>query len=165
MKIRAFICLATPMLLGACFGDSQSLTDDGRGYPELSLEFAEATTAGSTETATLTITNPGPGAMDSLVIAFSRLGDPALPLPIVDVAPADDEGAVQDVTPEPTAVSPDGVIYTFDGIAVGETLTIEFELTIPRADGPAGNAILVYEGRDPDRARGVRLETEVGVSL
>jgi hypothetical protein len=150
------------LMLVACYGPDPNLTDEGLSKPELALEFPEETTAGSTKTAELRILNPGPGDMDSLVVAFSRLGDPELPLPIVDVAPGKEEGAVRDVEPAPTAVSPDGVIYTFDGLDEGRELVIRFTLRIPVVTGPAGNAILVYEGSDPDRAKGVRLETEVG---
>ena len=161
--IRSFVLALTAMLtLSACFGDAQTLTEAGEGYPELSIDFPPTTTAGATETVALTISNPGPGEMDSLVVAFSRLGDPALPTPIVDVTARNREGAVRDVTPEPNAVSADGITYTFDGLAVEESVTIEFEVVIPQADGAAGNAILVYEGQDPNRARGVRLETKVG---
>lgn len=157
-----FVALAATFAFTACFGDTQSLSESGKGLPELSMEFPEDTTAGSTETAELTISNPGPGEMDSLVVAFSRLGSPSLPMPIVDVTARNREGAVKDVTPEPTAVSADGITYTFDGIGVDESVTIEFEVVIPQTEGSAGNAVLVYEGQDPNRARGVRLETEVG---
>lgn len=150
------------LLFVACFGDSQSVTEQGKGFPELTLDFPASTTAGSTETAALTIMNPGPEDMDSLVVAFSRLGDPELPQPIVDVVGRNDEGSVRDVDPRPNAVSPDGIIYTFDGIAEGESTTVTFTLVVPNQTGPAGNAILVYEGQDPNRARGVRLKTEVG---
>ena len=162
---RRFILVAAVgfALLGACFENDANLTESGEGKPELSLSFPESTMSGSTEVAELTILNPGPGEMESLVVAFSRLGDPRLPPPIVDVSPRRGrDGAVQDVSPPPRAVSPDGIIYTFDGLGEGEQLVIEFTLRIPLADGPAGNAILVYEGQDPGRARGVRLETEVG---
>lgn len=162
MKSRLSIVAAGLLLLVACVGETQSLTDEGRGFPDPEVTFPATATAGSVQTAELTVTNPGPGDMGSLVVAFSRLGDPELPVPIVDVSGRDEDGAVRDVSPKPNAVSPDGVIYTFEGIDVGESVTIEFELTIPSADGPAGNAILVYDGGEPDRARGVRIETEVG---
>ena len=151
------------VLLGGCFENDANLTEGGEGKPELALSFPETTTSGSIEVAELTILNPGPGEMESLVVAFSRLGDPQLPPPIVDASPQRGrDGVVQDVSPAPRAVSPDGIIYTFDGIGEGEQLVVEFSLRIPVIDGPAGNAILVYEGQDPERARGVRLETEVG---
>ena len=162
MRKRAALAAAT-LLLVSCYGPDPNLTDKGLGKPEVTLSFPEATTSGSTETASLTISNPGPGDMDSLVVAFSRLGDPKLPPPLVDVTSRNDEnGVVENVTPEPRGVSPDGIIYTFAGLDEGEQVVIEFELHIPVLTGPAGNAILVYEGSDPERAKGVRLETEVG---
>ena len=148
--------------LAACFGPDPGVTESGKGKPEPTIEFPATATPGSVQEAELIVTNPGPGDMQSVVVAFSRLGDPKLPLPIVDVAPPNGEGPVVDVTPKPNAVSPDGVIYTFSGLDEGDALTITFRLRIPVERGPAGNAILVYEGQDPERARGVRLETEVG---
>lgn len=161
---RLAVLAMAALVFASCYGGPDpNLTKDGLSKPELTLEFPEETTAGSTQTAELTILNPGPGDMDSLVVAFSRLGDPKLPAPIVDVSPRDDDGGtVRDVVPEPQAVSPDGVIYTFDGLDEGRELVIRFSLRVPPVSGPAGNAILVYEGSDPERARGVRLETEVG---
>lgn len=157
------LAAAAALLLGACFENDANLTDAGEGKPELSVTFPETTTSGSMATAQLTILNPGPGAMDSVVVAFSRLGDPQLPPPIVDASPQrGKDGAVQDVSPAPKAVSPDGIVYTFEGLGEGEQLVVEFTLRVPAVQGPAGNAILVYEGQDPERARGVRLETEVG---
>lgn len=162
MRKSFALAFGMTLLLSACFGDAQVLTEAGEGYPELAIEFPETTTPGATETAVLMISNPGPGDMESIVVAFSRLGDPALPAPLVDVEGPNQDGAVKNVTPEPTAVSPDGITYTFGGVDEEETMTIEFELVVPRVDGVAGNAILVYEGQDPNRARGVRLRTEVG---
>ena len=159
---KLFALASVFMVLGACYGPDPSLTDDGKSKPELSIEFPAATTPGSVETAELTITNPGPGEMDSIVVAFSRLGDPELPAPVVDVAPPNGDGAVKDVSPEPNGVSPEGIIFTFEGLDEGASMTISFDLVIPAETGLAGNAILVYDGRDPERARGVRLETEVG---
>ena len=160
MKKLVIVCVAVMLLGAGCFPRSPSGEDLGR--PELSLTFPDTTTAGSVESAVLTVENPGPGDMEPLVVAFSRLGTPELPVPVVDVAARDEQGAVKDIEPQPTAVSPDGVIYTFEGLDVGQTITIEFDLTMPLVDGPAGNSITVYDGGDTDRARGVRLETEVG---
>ena len=149
------------LLLGGCFGPDPDLTPEGKGLPELSLEFPATAAPGSVQTAALTIDNPGPGDLSAIVVAFSRLGDPALPPPIVEVAGPGQEDPVRSVDPEPNAVSRDGAIYTFDGLGEGETMTIRFELTIPDVDGKVGNAVQVYDGQDPDRARGVRLLTEV----
>jgi hypothetical protein len=150
------------LILGSCYGPDASLTESGESKPELALQFPSTTAPGATEVAELTITNPGPQPMDSLVVAFSRLGDPTLPAPVVDVAPPNGEGVVREITPNPKGTSPDGIIYTFEGLDADGTVTISFTLVMPTENGPAGNAILVYDGQDPERARGVRLETEVG---
>lgn len=157
---RVFACFLTLLALAACYPNLPA-SDEERGRPALSLDFPSSTAPGSVETADLTVTNPGPEPMSSIVVAFSRLGDPSLPAPIVDVAPPKGEGAVKNVTPEPTGSS-EGIIFTFDGLKDGESTTISFDLVMPVEDGPAGNAILVYDGQDTERARGVRLETEVG---
>ena len=160
---RTFVlCVVAALMFGACLGPDPNVTEGGRGKPELTLSFPETAAPGSIQTAELTVTNPGPGDMGSLVVAFSRLGDPKLPVPVVDVTTRDGEGAVDDVEPQPAAVSPDGIVYTFGGLPEGDSTTITFRLRMPVDQGLAGNAILVYEGQDPDRARGVRLETEVG---
>ena len=159
IKLAALVVAALAFV--ACFRNDSNLSESGLSKPELTLDFPAETTAGSTVTAELTILNPGPGDMESLVVAFSRLGDPKLPAPVVDVAPRNGEGAVRDVVPEPNAVSRDGVVYTFDGLDEGNELVIRFTVRIPPVDGLAGNAILVYEGKDPERAKGVRLVTEV----
>jgi hypothetical protein len=99
--------------------------------------------------------------MDSIVVAFSRLGDPRLPPPLIDVSRRGSSGPVVDVTPTPNGVSPDSVVFTFDGINEGDTKTITFNVKIPAEPGLYGNAVLVYEGSHPDRAKGVRLETHV----
>ncbi|MDQ3941291.1 MAG: hypothetical protein M3238_08075 [Actinomycetota bacterium] len=149
-------------LAAGCYGPDPDLTPEGKGLPRVTLgEVPSTVVSGSRHTVELSIENPGPAAMESVVVAFSRLGDPALPEPIVDVAPRGEPGPVQDVEPEPVAVSQDGVVYRFEGLAEGESLTIRFELLIPDVDGPAGNAVQVYDGSEPDRARGVRLKTEV----
>lgn len=153
--------LGAVLLVTGCFGPDPDITPEGKGFPELAIEFPAATEAGSVETATLTIVNPGPAEMGSVVVAFSRLGDPQLPLPVVEVTARGEQSPVRDVEPAPEAVSQDGVVYRFGSLAEGETLEVTFELAVPDIDGPAGNAVLVYDGREPDRARGVRLETEV----
>lgn len=159
---KLVVLAALAIVLAACVGPDPSLTDSGKSKPELSLDFPATAAPGSIESAALTVTNPGPGAMDSIVVAFSRLGDPDLPAPVVDMAPPNGKGAVHDITPEPNGTSPEGIIFTFDGLGAGESTTITFDLSLPQQTGPAGNAILVYDGQEPERARGVRLETQIG---
>ena len=114
---------------------------------------------GDTVEAVVTVSNPGPADMDEVVLAFSRIGDPSLPVPIVEVGTGGQSEGVAGVTPEPIAISPDGVIYRFDGLAEGESMDITFELVMPRAEGEVGNAVTVYDGAEPERARGTRLST------
>ena len=158
-KVGAAVALA--FVLAACYGPDPDLTAQGKGLPELSLDFPATAAPGSVETAVLTVDNPGPADMSAIVVAFSRLGDPALPVPIVEVAGPGQEDPVRSVDPKPTAVSRDGAIYTFGPLDEGGTMTIRFELAIPEVEGKVGNAVQVYDGREPDRARGVRLETKV----
>jgi hypothetical protein len=166
---RRWLCAAAAtLLLPACLGPDPNLTESGRGKPDIAVEFPARVPAGSTQEATFTITNPGPGAIDVLAIAFARLGDPKLPQPIVEVAPRG-EGAVLEIEPDPMAVSRDGVVYAFGSsggesepaLGVGDSLEIIFTLAMPRTPGPAGNSVQAYDGDEVERARGVRLETEI----
>jgi hypothetical protein len=156
------------VLLTSCLGPDPNITESGQGKPEITVDFPDRAPARSTQEATFTVTNPGPGAINVLAIAFARLGDPKLPQPIVDVAPRG-ESAVLEIDPRPTAVSQDGVVYAFrppqgEGgpvLPVGESLEITFRLSMPATPGPAGNSVQAYDGDEVDRARGVRLETEI----
>ncbi len=160
--MRRLIAVAALVgLLGGCFGPDPNVTDDGKGLPVLTLDFPAVVEPSSVATAVLTIENPGPEDMDSIVVAFSRLGDPELQLPLVEVSAPDEDGPVRSIDPEPRAVGQGGVIFTFGGIAEGEEMTITFELATPSEEGKVGNAVQVYDGTDPDRARGVRLEAQV----
>lgn len=154
--------VAVLLLLGGCFVPDPGLTDSGKGRPRLTLDFPENAAPGSVATAEIVVSNPGPEDMGSVVVAFSRLGDPELPPPLVEVASRDGSNAVRAVEPEPVAVSSDQIVYRFAGLDEGAEMTITFEIEVPTQPGSAGNAVLVYDGGDPERARGVRLETEVG---
>jgi hypothetical protein len=161
----ALALVALTLLSFACYGPDPDVSPAGRGVPELSLQFPETTEAGSTATAVLTVTNPGPEAMSQVVVAFIRVGpgggSSELPTPIVDGAARRRNPAIVSITPEPNAISLPAVEFTFDGLAEGESRDIEFELRIPEVRGPAANSVTVYEGSDPQRARGIRLQTMV----
>jgi hypothetical protein len=58
-------------------------------------------------------------------------------------------------------VSQDGDVYRFGPLAEGKSVTISFTLKVPETPGVVANAMVVYDGAHPDRARGVRLETVV----
>ncbi len=149
--------------MSGCFG-GQEVTETGKGLPTVAVEFPPVAAAGSTQDAVFTISNPGPGDMTSLFVSFSRVGAAAadeLPDPLVDVSVGEAPSSVVEVAPEPAAVSADGIIYTFPGLAEGESTTITFTLRIPDRDGLAANSVIVYDGQDVERGRGLRLETEV----
>jgi hypothetical protein len=144
---------------GCYWGPDPNLTKTGKGKPTITVEFPATLEPGATETATLVVTNPGPGDMESVVVAFSRVGDPSLPEPIVEAGTGGQTKAVTSVSPEPVAVSPDAVNYRFGPLEEGDSMTIRFELLLPNSTGEVGNAVQVYDGAEPERAGGVRLST------
>ena len=149
------------VVLGACTGPDPNLTERGTGKPQVTAEFPEQASAGDVVTAAITITNPGPEDMSTVVVSFARVGDPSLPYPIVEPLPNRARAGIEDIRPEPTGESPPDATYTFGPLPEGESMTIEFDLLIPEREGTVGNSIQVYDGAEPERARGVRIETEV----
>lgn len=159
MKRVAALALVA-LLAGACVGEPDpNLTESGKGKPEVTALMPNEAEPGSTVTAAVRIANPGPGDMESVVVAFSRIGDSELPEPIVDVGTGGQTDGVKSVNPEPVAVSPDGVSYRFGPLPEGQALEIRFELVLPDVKGEVGNAILVYDGAEPERAKGTRVST------
>ncbi len=158
---RLSALFALLLLLPGCFPRDADVTDRGLSRPEVSIEFPPTAAPGSTQTATIDITNPGPGDMNGLTVTFARLGDPRLPRPIVDAAQTKENPAVASVDPEPVSISMDGVVYVFEGLAEGESTTITFDLVVPETEGLAANSVTVSDKDELDRARGGRLETEV----
>ncbi|MEA2485890.1 MAG: hypothetical protein QOD46_1001 [Actinomycetota bacterium] len=162
--IRCLAVLSAAVLLAACTGTSGQ-TASGLGLPQVSVRFPANSAPGATHVAKLQVTNPGPGDMSSVVVAFSRTGPSpgatALPPPIVDVGFNSSNAAISAIHPRPVAVSSDGVVYRFGGLAVGKSITISFTLKVPRTPGVLANAMVVYDGGHTDRARGVRLQTVV----
>lgn len=154
-----------PFLLTGCFGPDPNVTETGKGKPVLAVDFPETVSRGATATATLTVDNPGPGDMASVVVAFASVGvagaSGPLPADLVPIATRSENPAVVSVTPEPRDVSDDGVVYVFDGLDEGETMDVSFEIRVPEEPGPAANSVSVYAGEDASRIRGLRLETTV----
>lgn len=160
------VAVATVLLLAAgCFGPDPNLTESGKGKPLLEVEFPEESAAGSVETATLTVENPGPGDIEILTVAFAGVGVPAasgpLPVDLVPITTTQDNPAVRSVDPEPQRVSNDGVVYYFGPLDEGETTEIAFEIVLPKTPGPAASSVSVYDARAIDRIRGLRLATAV----
>ncbi len=155
------------IVTSSCAGSGTELSESGNGLPRVAVEFPASAEAGSVQPAVFEVTNPGPGDIGTLIVAFTRAGDPDLPTPIVDVAGGSAPGAVRSVDPDPTGVS-DGVVYRFSRaspqepfLADGDSVTLTFDLVVPHRPGAAANAVQVYDGSEIDRAAGVRLETEV----
>lgn len=157
--------IAGALAATSCYRADPDVTPQGAGLPELEIEFPANAAPGSVHPAVMMVTNPGPRPMTTLVVAFARVGPSGggadLPAPIVDGGAQRENPAIVSVDPEPRAVSLAGVEFTFDGLAEGESTEITFELKVPVASGEAANSVTVYEGSDPRRIRGARLETIV----
>ena len=166
MRLRSAlpVVLVAGLALGACYRDVSNLSSSGKGLPEVAIEFPESTSPGSVHTAALQVANPGPGDIERLAVAFALVGAPAaegLPSSLIRAAGGGRRDSVLGVSPDPTSVSPDGAVYRFEGLNEGESVTIEFELRVPRASGVAANSVVVSDDSDPSRARGARLETRI----
>ncbi len=155
----AVIVVALLAGLGACYRPNPNVTETGKGKPQMTIEFPAESTSGSRETAAISVTNPGPGDMPSVVVAFSRIGDPSLPEPIVDSAIGGTNPAIVSIDPDPDVIAPDAVTYRFAGLPEGESMTISFTFQLPKGRGEVGNAVQVYDGAEPERATGGRLST------
>ena len=162
---RLCIPLAAALLLGAvCAGQPT-----GSGRPQLLASFPQQVRSSAVETATLQVTNPGPEAIESLVVSFSLVGSAGgtVSQPLVAAGSRKQSPSIEDVRPPPGGVSLDGVVFRFSGsrsapvLAAGEEYSIEFDIRVPRPPGLSASSVQVYAGENPERAQGVRLETEV----
>lgn len=152
------------LLLASCFGPDPNVTDSGRGLPEVSAEFPERVQAGSEESLVVTVSNPGPEDMLGVTIAFTSVavsGRTEIPDPLVVPGVKAASRSVVAVSPEPVAVSPDGVSYRFSALDEGESLTVTFTIRVPDGAGFLANSVTAYDSQEVDRARGVRVETTV----
>jgi hypothetical protein len=162
---RAVLLAVCLFLGGACFGPDPNRTASGAGLPEFEIDFPAESPPGSIQTASLTITNPGPEAISSVVVAFARVGPSEggeeLPAPIVDGGFEHKNPAIEGIRPEPREISQSATEFFFGPLPEGESTTVEFDLVIPDVSGEAANSVTVYDGSDPDRIRGARLSTNV----
>ena len=162
MRSRLVAATTSLLVLAACFGGTDpNVTESGEGKPLLSVEFPPTVEPESQEVATLSVENPGPGDMDSLQVSFVRLGRSDLPEALVGFGSKGENPSIVAVDPEPRAVSVDGVVFTFDGLAEGESTDIAFTIRTPGVTGGFANSVIVADGSDPERSRGVPLETRV----
>jgi hypothetical protein len=149
----------------ACFGSGDNLSESGMGLPRITAEFPETVEAGQTAELLLDVENPGPGDMDTVAIAFALVGpgqgETELPAPLIVIGTNGSSPSIDGVEPSPRGVSQDAVVYTFDGLPEGETRSFTFDVIVPDKPGPAANSVQVYDGRDIERAGGVRVETTV----
>ncbi len=152
------LALMTP----SCFsGTDPDLTESGEGKPVLSIKFPPVVEPDSSEVASLTIENPGPGDIPAIKVAFAALGASDLPDALVGFGANKVNPSVLRVDPEPTAISPDAAVFTFPGVAEGDSATIDFTIRTPVRPGRYANSVIVSDGTDPARERGVPLETRV----
>ena len=150
-------------MLGGCYGSDPNVNEEGESLPVISADFPDAVDAGSTQTLSLSVENPGPGSFSSLFVTFSIVGAAQgvnLPEPIVDVAVKGQPPSVLSVDPKPVKTA-EGIRFRFDSLPAGESTDITFELRMPEKTGVAANSIQVYDGAEPDRVRGVLLSTKV----
>ncbi|MDQ3661516.1 MAG: hypothetical protein M3454_10740 [Actinomycetota bacterium] len=159
------VALSAALTLGAvCAGE-----ETGPGQPQLQVSFPEQVQASEVATATLTVINPGPEEIGSLVVSFSLVGSAGgtVSEPLVASGARKQSPSIEEVRPEPGGVSLDGVVFRFSGdgstavLDAGEEISIEFDIRVPRPPGLSASSVQVYAGENPERAQGVRLETEV----
>ena len=156
------VLVVVAVVLGGCYrGPDPDLTQTGKGRPQVTATAPDSADRGDTADVVIKVSNPGPGDMESIVVAFSRIGDPDLPTPIVDVGSGGKSEGVAGVDPEPVVISQDGVIYRFAGLPEGDSTSITFELVMPGVTGEVGNAVTVYDGSEPERAAGTRISLSV----
>lgn len=161
-KLVAFLAAMMVIAAACSTGPDPNLTESGKGKPVVTVQFPDSAAPGDVVTASIHVENPGPGDMQPIVVSFTRVGDPSLPLPIVEPRRKLIDAGIEDIRPEPTGASPTDSTFTFDGVAEGGETTIEFDLRIPEdGKGTMGNVVQVYDGVEIDRARGARIEIEV----
>jgi hypothetical protein len=153
------------LLSAGCFGGDANVTETGMGLPVVSAEFPDPVEAGSTHNLEVSVENPGPGDMETVAVAFAligpKAGDAGFPAPLIGLGVDGESPSIVEVQPSPNGVSADAVVYTFEGIAEGESATYTFRVTVPNEPGIAANSVQVYDGQEIDRAAGIRVETTV----
>ena len=159
------VSAAALVALASCFMGSQGdLTETGKGKPHVDIEFPAQAQPGSVQEAVVQITNPGPGDIATVAVAFSNVGavdGQSLPDPIVVPASGRNNPSIVSVDPEPTSVNRGEPIFFFGNLDEGESTEIVFELRVPDVAGLAANSVQVYAAEEPPRGAGTLLRTEV----
>jgi hypothetical protein len=152
------------LALASCFGPDPNLTESGKGKPEVTVDFPARVQRLSVESASITVTNPGPGDMSGFSIEFSLVGKAAgetVPTPLVAAGSGEKSPSIDGVEPEPNAVSLEGVRFVFGPLSEGESTEVRFQIEAPDEPGVAANAVIVSDVEEVERSRGVQLVTEV----
>ena len=139
------------------------MTESGKGKPTLEVDFPTSVRPGEIAEMVLDVSNPGPGAMDSVFVAFTYVGVPGSGLgnPLIPFASGGENPAIAGTSPEAESVSEDGSVYRFAGLPAGSSTTITFRIVVPTTRGPAANSVQVYDGSDLERGTGKRVATTV----
>jgi hypothetical protein len=161
--LGSLLAFSIALLSTACYGgDNPNLASSGKGKPQLTIDFPDHLDPGQQASLVLNVSNPGPGDIGHVFVSFSLLGDPTAINPLVPIGAHHNNPAILSVDPKPGAVSSDGDIYRFSPLSEGKSTTITFVIQAPDGTGRWQNSIQVYDGNEPDRSVGVRLETTVG---
>lgn len=160
---RPLAALVLIALVPACYASRGNLTESGKGKPTLSVTFPAKVNPGATEDLVLEVSNPGPGDMETVVVAFTNVGIPGSGLgnPLIPFSTGGENPAIESIEPEPDSVYEDGSVYSFGGLAAGSATTITFSVNVPTTRGPAANSVQVYDGSEPERGTGERVSTTV----
>lgn len=157
---RTVAAAAVLLMLPACF-----LFREHDDDPVLDAAIPGTAEPGEVVMATLSVENPGPDDMGSVVVAFATVGVAAasgpLPNELVPITTTVDNPVIASVDPAPVEVSPDGVVYVFEGLDAGEATELSFDIRVPEQPGPAANSVSVYSGDDTERVSGLLLQTVV----
>lgn len=167
----AFVLVA--LLSAGCYGEDSNLTESGKGKPRVVVDFPATAEAGSTQELTIEVTNPGPGAMPNVFVAFTLVGvggAEGVAQPLVVGGPGGRSPSVEAVDPEPIDSGEAGTVYKFASapggagepfLPVGKSVSLKFRIELPERAGSYANSLQVYDGSEPDRAGGFMLEVEV----
>lgn len=171
---RSWILVLAVAFLSSCYGPDPNLTESGQGRPTIDVEFPSSVAPGSVHDMQVTVDNPGPGDLSILSVSFTLVGvagEPQPPDPLVQPGTKGRSVSVVSVDPVPGSVSEDGTIYLFGDadaastpdpfLPEGASASLTFRVRIPDRIGLLANSVTAYDGREPTRARGVLVKTEV----
>ena len=171
---RLWFWVLAATLLSSCYGPDPNLTESGQGRPTIDVEFPSSVAPGSVHDMEVTVDNPGPGDLSILSVSFTLVGvagEPQPPDPLIQPGTKGRSVSVVSVEPVPGSVSEDGTVFQFGDtdaastpgpfLAEGSSASLTFRVRIPDRTGLLANSVTAYDGREPTRARGVLVKTEV----